>query len=203
MSKHTTTLLTLAIFTTSMVSPAHATSLPSFPSCVNPQGTVIASYNDGVHGIAGQSAEYRGKDDVYALVGNDQVMQCFCPENGNGIQTNWLKVSDYTEETITDLKNEGWIYIADGSAWGLDGTSYIAKNSDYSCKTSSNTSNTTSSSNTSTSSSPSSSSPSSSSNSIGEVLSLASTGNIAFLYALVTLGFLSLLSGLILKLKNK
>lgn len=65
-----------------------AVSTPSFPSCVNPTGQVIASYQDGTHGVPGDTNTYTGEDTVYAL-NAEQVVQCLCTSNAEGIQTNW------------------------------------------------------------------------------------------------------------------
>jgi hypothetical protein len=197
MIKKLSTILILLLATAQYLSPsiAFAYTVPSFPSCVNPQGILAASYDDGVHGIAGNSAEMRGGDKVYQLNANEQVMQCFCPENGNGVQTNWIKVSTVSDEESKTLQHDGWVFIADGSAWGLDQAPYLAKNSDYGCKSTTTTSS--NSTNTSVSNNVGSSNP------IQSVLGLASTGNILFLYALATVGFVSLASGLVLKFKNK
>lgn len=174
---------------------AVATTAPTFPSCVNPQGTLKVEYTNGVHGIVGRTEEYRGNDKVYQLSGNDQLMQCFCPENGNGVQTNWWKVAHLSEDEIKTMKNDGWIYVADGSAWGLDSAPYLAKNSDYSCKGNGETK-------TETTSSSTSNPTETVKETVKEVLTLASTGNTAFLYSLIAFGSVSLLSGLVLRFKN-
>ncbi len=186
------------VFFATATPAAEATSTPTFPSCVNPQGTVKSHYATGTHGVPGQYEEKRGSDTVYQLSGNDQVMQCFCPENGNGVQTNWLKASNYTEEEIKVLKNEGWIYIADGSAWGLDPRPYVAKNRDYSCK-----STVTPTPSQNNSSSNSSSNNVGSTNPLQSVLSLANTGNISFLYSLIVIGTVSFIAGFLLRWNRK
>ncbi|MBI2034361.1 MAG: hypothetical protein HYT11_01375 [Candidatus Levybacteria bacterium] len=107
---------------------------PGFPSCVNPSGTQIANYDSGLHGIAGTTSEYRGRDSVYQVT-SETLTQCFCPESGDtGIQTNWLKVASISEEDLQDLKNQGWSYIPNGSLWGLDQVGYVAKNQEYACR---------------------------------------------------------------------
>ena len=64
-----------------------AYEIPNFTSCLNPQGEVIASYETGVHGIAGKPGLFEGKDSVYKVSGN-AVTQCFCAVDGAGTQTN-------------------------------------------------------------------------------------------------------------------
>lgn len=112
--------------------PAFAVSDPSFPACPTPGGAVIASYPDGVHGIPGDLGTHTGSDVVYSL--DDKVVQCFCADSGTaGIQTNWWKVGSLTQAQINDLISQGWIYIPDGSAWGLDPVAYFAMNIPDSC----------------------------------------------------------------------
>lgn len=142
---------------------------PSFPSCLNPQGEIKAHYDSGVHGIPGRSNEYRGSDTVLKL-SDETLSQCLCTENGEGIQTNWWKASSLSDSDIAVLKNLGWIYIPSGSVWGLEDTRYMAFNSTYACR-----------------------------GGQGGVLGLATTGNIIFLYGLLTLGSISLLLGLWLR----
>lgn len=179
-----------------------AYGVPSFTSCLNPQGEVKASYESGTHGIAGQTGLYEGKDAVYKFSENT-LTQCFCAENGSGIQTNWWKIPNLTESEIKTLEAQAWIYIANGALWGLDDAPYMAKNSDYRCKTSggnvgSSDSGSSSDSNSSSSSS-SNSSTSGITGKIGQVLGLASTGNTILVLATALTSGLSLILGLILK----
>lgn len=118
-----------------------AVNTPNFPTCSNPQGTIKVSYNEGTHGIAGDTKEYTGSDTVYQLDSNN-LQQCFCSENGQGIQTNWWKISSLDQEQIQLLKNSGWVYIPNGALWGLDETPYMAKNSEYACENGNNGGNT-------------------------------------------------------------
>lgn len=107
---------------------------PGFPSCVNPNGTLKVQFNEGLHGIPGTTADYRGSDKVYQ-VSSEQLIQCFCPESGDtGIQTNWWKLGTISDQDLQDLKNQGWSYIPNGSLWGLDPVSYVAKNDQYTCR---------------------------------------------------------------------
>ncbi|EKD65417.1 MAG: hypothetical protein ACD_50C00095G0004 [uncultured bacterium] len=127
-------LLILLIAKVNM-SDVYALSVPEFPSCTNPTGTNLrVQYDDGVHGLVGSTAEYRGKDSVYNINGNsDQILQCLCTDKGEGIQTNWWKVSSLNNSEIQTLRDQGWHYIASGALWGLDSAPYMAYNSRYTC----------------------------------------------------------------------
>jgi hypothetical protein len=106
--------------------------IPNFPSCTSPSGQVKVDYATGIHGIPGSNGEYVGSDIVYT-VSDSQLTQCFCAVSGSGIQTDWWKLSSLNEEQIAYLKNLGWIYIADGSLWGLEASPYMAQNTQISC----------------------------------------------------------------------
>lgn len=121
---------------------ASAYTIPNFPTCSNPNGTLLVSYNSGTHGIVGSTAVYQGSDKVYS-VANGNALQCFCAEDGSGIQTSWWKVSSLNQDEIQTLKNLGWYFIPDGSAWGLEEGAYMAKNNNYSCTTGGNPGNPT------------------------------------------------------------
>lgn len=110
-----------------------AVATPTFSSCLNPQGSIKVSYPSGTHGVVGNTAEYTGSDTVYILSSDTQT-QCFCSENGEGIQTNWWKISSLSESDIQVLKNQGWFFVPNGALWGLDSSSYLAQNSDYACR---------------------------------------------------------------------
>src|SRR3989344_2454633 len=112
--------------------PVQATNVPAFPSCASPSGSVKVSYDSGIHGIPGDSGEYIGSDTVYT-VSDTQLTQCFCAASGAGIQTNWWKLDSLSESQIDQLTNAGWIFIPDGSAWGLDPVPYLAQNTAFSC----------------------------------------------------------------------
>lgn len=146
---------------------AYAATLPTFPSCLNPQGTIKVSYSNGTHGIVGSSNSYSGSDTVYNVLGNS-VTQCFCGSDGQGIQTNWFAYSQLTDQEIQDLKNDGWFQVPNGLAWGLSDQPYMAKNTNYSCNTSRVGGDSSSNSN----------SNSGSGGSNPDVLGLATTGNI-------------------------
>lgn len=112
--------------------PVLAKDIPDFPSCTSPSGTVKVSYDSGIHGIPGDSGEYIGSDIVYT-VSDTTLVQCFCAVSGSGIQTNWWKDGSISESQTAQLLSVGWIYIPDGSAWGLDPVPYLAKNSNFNC----------------------------------------------------------------------
>lgn len=111
---------------------AYAIAEPDFPSCVNPQGQVIASYPTGTHGIAGNTDTFTGSDAVFRL-NESQILQCFCSDTKEGIQTNWLSAQNLSQDEITSYEADGWVYIPNGSLWGLSSTPYLAKNLNYSC----------------------------------------------------------------------
>jgi len=113
---------------------SYAVTTPDFPTCSNPNGTLLVSYDNGTHGIVGSTATYQGSDKVYGLE-NGNVMQCFCSDTGSGIQTNWWKVSSLDQDQIQTLKNLGWYFVPDGSAWGLTEGPYMAYNVAYACGT--------------------------------------------------------------------
>lgn len=198
-------LILIAIFYLAESSALFAYQVPNFTSCLNPQGEIKASYESGTHGIAGQTGSYEGRDAVYKLSENS-LTQCFCAADGSGIQTNWWKIPYLSESEIKTLEAQGWIYIANGSLWGLDNAPYMAKNSDYSCKSSGgNGSSSETSSNSSSNSSNSSvsqASSSSGSGGIGQVLGLASTGNTVLILGAALTSGLSLLLGLIFKKRS-
>jgi len=116
---------------------ALAVSTPEFPLCVNPTGDLKVSYDSGTHGIVGDTNTYTGSDKVYT-VNQNQLIQCFCAQDGTGIQTNWLKVGQLSGSDRKVYEDDGFIYVPNGSLWGLEDTGYVAKNSTYSCKGSGN-----------------------------------------------------------------
>ncbi len=182
----------IALFFMWSVRSVSALEAPSFPSCESPQGEVRASYAEGVHGIAGNSGEFRGSDTVYTVSGN-QVLQCFCPASSDGIQTNWWKVENISETEKDSFIRQGWIYIPNGALWGLDPAPYLAKNEAFFCGDRGGGS-----------SSSSSNSSGSSTSSSGEVLGLAATGRSATRLAAFTgLGMLLVGSYLVASRKKK
>ncbi len=177
------------------VLPARAeVTPPEFPSCVNPQGKITANYSSGTHAIVGVVTLYQGSDTVYA-VSDSVVVQCLCTTDGEGIQTNWWKIQGLTSEQIETYKTQGWVFVPDGSAWGLDPAAYLAKNVNFSCRAigggggSSNAGNGGSSAGGSVGGI----------SSIGQILALATTGNILTIYGLLLLGILSISFGYLLK----
>lgn len=157
-----------------------AIDIPNFPACANPSGTKIIDVGYGVHGIVGDQNTYTGADKVWLQEGGN-LIQCFCSVSGNGIQTNWWKTSSLTKDQLAILKNDGWIYVPSGKPWGLQDSEYMAKNNGFSCEGSYGDGGNGGNSNTL----------------VGQVLGLAFTGNVAFIYAflgtglfLITLGFM-------------
>lgn len=187
-----TAVVTLVVAAPLLATNVHAaTSTPSYPVCANPQGEVVAKYNNGNHGIVGQG-EKSGSDVVYKLSG-DTLTQCFCGSDGNGIQTNWWKVSGLSDEDIKNLVNSGWQMVFDGSAWGLDSGPYLAINGNYTCAGTSNGSSTNSSGGQSTGDILQTGVVAAS------VLSLADTGNLQTIVLLGSLGALLVASGLVVR----
>lgn len=186
----------LAIFATAFVLlfvPAvNAYEIPQFPSCTAPSGVVKVSYPSGVHGIVGDPKTYSGADTVYSI-SPDTLTQCFCAEDGTGIQTNWWKVSSITQDEVETLKNLGWQFVANGGEWGLTNDPYMAINIGFSCKSGGNGG----------SSSSSSSSSSSGSSNSGQVLGLATTGNAFNLFGSLMAASVFLALGVTAKLHNR
>ena len=117
---------------TVFASNVHGMQTPEFPSCLVPQGTVKTHYETGVHGIVGDYGKYEGADTVYEI-NDDLAMQCFCPPNGAGIQTNWWMVKHMNKYEKEELIKKGWIDVPTGSVWNLKNKPYLAKNVGYSC----------------------------------------------------------------------
>ncbi len=116
------------LFANDCNAPVEEVTPPTFPSCTsllkNPGDK--ASFETGMHQIAGGDL-VSGADDVYSL-SDGNAAQCFCPNDGQGIQTNWWK----TDESV-----DGWISIADGEDWNLDPGHYLAMNMTFDCPESS------------------------------------------------------------------
>lgn len=106
--------------------------VPSFPSCNNPIGTLKVEHATGTHGIAGNSGTFEGQDKVYSI-SSSKLIQCFCPVQGDGIQTIWWKVGNVSQAEIDSMVRQGWVFVPDGSVWGLESAIYLARNSNYSC----------------------------------------------------------------------
>lgn len=162
------------------VAPVNADGkTPDFGSCLNPQGKVLASYDKGMHGIVGKKDLVSGSDGVYQS-SDKGVTQCFCSEDGAGIQTNWYDVSKLSSKEIEVLKKEGWTYFATGTNWGLKDVPYLAKNSDYACRNNAPKKG-----------------------QAEKVLTLASTGETRTIYALIVSGAVFLIAGLITRKFSK
>lgn len=127
------TILILSTLVISLSTKAFAQiQTPQFPVCSNPQGELKVEYNSGIHGIPGDINTYSGNDKVYT-VSQNSLIQCFCPDSGSGIQTNWWKIDEMSEDEIEYYKNTGWMFVPDGSVWGLEEGPYLAYNLSYSC----------------------------------------------------------------------
>jgi hypothetical protein len=124
------------------------------------------------------------------------LIQCFCSEDGSGIQTNWWKISSLTQDEINTLKNLNWVFIPSGSVWGLDDAVYMAKNTDYACGS---TSSGDEGDNNDSSGEVLGTSTSSSQGQA--VLGLAATGNSLLLYTLLITGLLFIVSGKLLGMR--
>ena len=124
-----TTTLGISLFLSAAL-PAYANAIPNFGSCLNPQWTKTQENYDGQHGVV-NVASYPGVDTIYES--NGYVLQCLCTDNGNGYQTNWIKISMLSNSQIDQLKAQGWIYVLNGQDWGLQKGPYLAQNSEYSC----------------------------------------------------------------------
>ena len=168
------------------VPKAQAANIPAFPSCNAPQGSIISHYDSGTHGIVGNTETFTGSDTVYK-VSDSVVTQCFCSDKGVGIQTDWWSASGRTDGDIALFKSQGWVYIPNGSLWGLSQTPYIARNIAYTCKADGGIGGGTSESD--------GGSILSTATEKGEVLGLAATGDIWLLYAIFALAFLLLGTG--------
>ncbi len=188
------TFLALAVNITLSVplaTSAFAATLPPFTDCFAPNAGLKVKYDTGIHGIVGDARTFSGADAVYTI-SDKSYTQCFCPEVGNGIQTNWFKVSDLTQNEVQTFVNQGWILVLDGSIWGLEKAPYLAMNKGYTCHSvggSSTVSNTE----------VSKSNDFGNGTGGGEILGVATTGSIANITALVTLGIGLVLGGISIK----
>lgn len=172
------------------------TIAPSFPACANPSGTVRVSYPSGTHGIVGSQNAFSGADTVYDI-GNGNHVQCFCADDGSGIQTNWWNVSSLSQEEIDILLTQGWTYIPNGAVWGLEEAPFLVQNNNYSCRGGGGSTN-----GSSTSSGGGGGSVAGASNSVGSVLGLAATGGVIPMYFFGSLGTVSLALGFLLRRKK-
>lgn len=195
-------LVILTVASLLLPMPSSAVTTPVFTSCVNPQGEVIANYSTGVHGIVGDTATHTGSDTVY-LQADRNVVQCFCPTDGQGIQTNWLKASAVSQDEVSVLVNSGWYFIPDGSAWGLEEGAYLAQNNPYTCHGTSNGGGGSTGGGGSSSSSNSGSSTGVVQAATTSVHNLANTGDMQLLLSVLASGVLSLIAFLLLKRFSK
>src|SRR5687768_3170986 len=91
------------------VTSVSALTLPEFPSCTDYNGELKVFYPTGQHAIVGVEGLKSGSDKVFFL-SNNNYLQCFCPLEGPGIQTNWLAAGNLSQEEINDLVTRGWIF---------------------------------------------------------------------------------------------
>lgn len=181
-----------------MAKSAFAFDLPSFGSCPNPSGEIIANYDSGVHGIVGDSLTHTGSDKVYSE-SSVNLVQCYCPSAGdNGIQTKWLYASQMSTEDIQSLENSGWIYVENGSDWGLNEGPYLAFNSGFSCSNQGQSGGDILGSGASTSSDPGD--PGNGTG--GQVLGFAATGNLSKIAISSILAFIFLATFVIIRRGN-
>jgi hypothetical protein len=124
---------TLILFLIGLVQPVSALTIPQFPSCENPSGKLVVQYNNGTHGVPGDARSFTGSDRVFRI--NDQyLIQCLCPDGtSNGIQSNWWRYDNLTDDDLKIVTRQGWIHIPNGSLWGLDNAAYLVKNQTFSC----------------------------------------------------------------------
>ena len=189
------TIIAIFVYLVFSTAQAMAVSPADFPACSNPQGTVIASYDTGTHGIVGNSGAYTGSDKVYR-VDAEKITQCFCPTVGMGVQTNWIKTQNLSADEIKIHERDGWFFISSGKVWGLDDVSYLARNHDFTCNGSSGSSN-------GSQQSSGGSSANGSSTGIVEastaIMGLAGTGNTITLFSIATTGLVAFALSFILK----
>jgi hypothetical protein len=166
------TILIALFLTASVAQPAYASgsSAVNFGSCGNPQFKLSQENSGKRHGVV-KVGTFSGVDTVYKSGNN--ALQCLCVDTGKGYETKWLDASRLSQSAIKDYKSKGWILVPTGSSWGLKDVPYLAKNSEYSCKSEVVTPT-------------------------KDILGLASTGNIAFIYLLALVGSVSLITGLVL-----
>ena len=167
---------------------------PPTATCITPTGEKIVTYLEGTHGIPGNPTPFTGKDEVFNL-GNDDSLQCFCATTGSGVETIWWSSFEgLSQAEIDNLISQGWIFVPDGTVWGLAAKPYLAKNTNYTC---SGTTTTTSSSNPSGPSQPSTP---------GQVLgvsTLAQTGGKGLITLLLYIAATSVILGILLKILTK
>lgn len=201
--------------------PVEAFATPDFGSCLNPQGSLSVEWASGNHGVIGRG-DYTGDDKVY-IINSNQVLQCLCADNGQGVQTNWLSTSGMSAYDISVLEHQGWIYVPEGSDWGLNHTSYLAQNIDYTCASCTPTPTATPTPSVTQTPTPTVTGTVTPTSTPGPTatptpgptatptpvpaaqaaMGLASTGNAIFVYAVILIGGASLILGMILKKFSK
>ncbi len=173
-------LLSISAIFQLMTTPVFALEIPDFSSCTSVNGTVMVSYDSGIHGVPGDGTTYTGRDTVFRIY-DTAVLLCLCPEGKTGVQTKWWRYGQLTNDEISVLIKDGWIYVPNGALWGLEDAPYLAKNSNFSCNESGG------------GSSNSGSSVLGSNTSAGQVLgvsTMAATGNLTSIFGLLFLGTL-------------
>lgn len=105
---------------------------PGFSSCPVGSETIKADFPVGEHAIVGVTGLQSGSDKVFSI-GDNNFVQCFCPAQGSGTQTNWLSAGNINQVDRNNLITQGWVLIPNGADWGLDPQPYLAKNMDFSC----------------------------------------------------------------------
>jgi hypothetical protein len=176
MKKLFASIVTFLVISTTATSAFGSGAIQDFPSCLNPQGIQKASYNSGTHGIVGDYSDHTGADTVYQLDGNNRLLQCFCGDNGLGIQTNWLKSETLSSSNKDTLISLGYTNIPNGFDWGLDEGVYMAKNVSYVCNAYGTGG--------------------------GDWTGMAGTGNVTTIYAYGMIGLLAIATGVIIKRKS-
>ncbi len=201
--KHLFILFTLLTVVLTAAKPSYAVSTDATSAtCLAPAGNSLADYPDGTHGIVGGTSK-EGHDSVYSL-GNGNALQCLCATDGSGTQTNWMSIGELNEDQIKVYQNQGWIYVPDGSVWGLSQGSYLAKNTSYSCGGGSSTTQNSGGDGKSDGKSDGRSDGRSDGASTvqaatGNAAALASTGNIAFILSILGLGIFMTILGIWLR----
>lgn len=114
-------------------SPVQAEFIPpSFPACPGGSGNIKANYPEGQHAIIGVTGLQFGSDKVFSIADNN-FLQCYCPPQGSGTQTDWLAADNISQVDKNNLITQGWVLIPNGADWGLQPIPYLAKNSSFSC----------------------------------------------------------------------
>lgn len=221
----------LFLFVTLIVSaqPVMAYEVTDFGSCLNPQASASQVNTGSDHGVVGYPNQgFSGTDSIYSLDSNN-VMQCLCADNGQGYQTTWLSTNNYSDSELSTFESQGWTYFADASNWGLTG-SYLAKTDTYSCTGATPTpmcsetptptptptgtltptptptpgpTSTPTPGPTNTPTPGPTNTPTPAPASQATSTTLASTGNILFIYGIIVAGFFSLIVGLLLRKFSK